>query len=258
MLLLVPLALLLTHCGGTTKPTEASNPEAISSPKKANAQWAEVLRQHVGTQGSIDFVDLYRDHTELDNFIAWLATTSPNNNEELARSINSRVAYHINAFNAAAMKNVLEAQLPSDFNGFYERYRFFSRRPIVIGGKRTTLRDYESSVIRKFNEERVHFALNRMVIGSPRLPRKPYTAARIGSELERAATLFINDPKNVYIDDENGTVVVSRLFEFYRKDFLRRAPSIEAYINLYRTDPLPEGYKLKFANFDWRLNHARN
>ncbi len=252
------LGVSLAGCGGSTVKPEAADPTVIKSNSDAYAQWATVLRKHVNIRGDIDFVDLFRDRQELDNFAAWIAENSPANNEELARSVNSKVAFHINAFNALAMHSVLEAQLPRDFNGFYERYRFFSRRGITVGGSTTNLRDYENNVIRKFNEERVHFALNRMVKGSPRLPRTPYTAARIGSELEAATKLFINDPKNVYIDIEKQTVWVSELFDFYKSDFLRRAPSIASYINLYRNDPLPEGYKIRYIDFDWRLNHARN
>ena len=232
--------------------------KTFSSSDAAYAEWASVLRKHVNTRGNIDFYDLYRDQQELKNFVAWVGKNSPANNAELSRSVNSKVTYHLNAYNALAMYSVLEADLPTDFSSFFDRYRFFSRRPIIVGGTATTLRDFENKTIREFNDERVHFALHCIVKGCARLPRGPFTAARIGSELEGAASLFINDPKNVYIDDEAETVFVSELFKFYKQDFLARAPTLESYINLYRNSPLPTGYKLKFRDFDWRLNYARN
>jgi hypothetical protein len=99
----------------------------------------------------------------------------------------------------------------------------------------------------------VHFALNCMVRGCPRLPREPFDPRRLDAQLDREARRFLNDPRNVQVDPPLEVVRLSSILKFYGEDFLAHAPSLLAYVNRYREEPVPEGYRVEFIPYDWTL-----
>jgi hypothetical protein len=40
----------------------------------------------------------------------------------------------------------------------------------------------------------------------------------------------------------------------YTYDFVKKAPSLIAYVNRYRQDKNPDGWKVEFIPYDWQLN----
>ena len=47
---------------------------------------------------------------------------------------------------------------------------------------------------------------------------------------------------------------LSQILQFYTDDFLKKAPSLVAYVNKYRQDKIPEAWKVEFIPYDWQLN----
>ena len=139
--------------------------------------WARVLAGYVDAQGRVDFAGLAKNRGDLDRYAAWIYAYGPANRPERYRTREQVLAYHINAYNALAMYNVIAAGMPIALATFGERYDFFYRRKLRVGGEEISLYDYENRVIRALGEERVHFALNCMAVSCPRLPRKPFSAA---------------------------------------------------------------------------------
>jgi hypothetical protein len=103
-------------------------------------------------------------------------------------------------------------------------------------------------------DPRVHFALNCMSVSCPRLPRAGLTGNGLDQELDAAAREFVGEDRNVHVDRAARTVTLSGIFDFYTSDFLAKAPSLIAYVNRYRTDPVPTGYRVVFADYDWAIN----
>jgi len=93
-----------------------------------------------------------------------------------------------------------------------------------------------------------------MVVSCPRLPRTAFTAAALDRELDRAARSFIVENRNVRLDPQNRLVYLSAIFDFYTKDFLAQSPSLIAYINRYRGEPVPLDYRVEFFEYDWTIN----
>jgi hypothetical protein len=75
-----------------------------------------------------------------------------------------------------AMHGVVQAGIPDSLGGF-RKVSFFYLQKFNIGGKSMSLYHFENEVIRPLGEERVHFALNCMVIGCPKLPRSAFSLA---------------------------------------------------------------------------------
>ena len=72
---------------------------------------AAVLERHVDVQGRIDFRGLRDDDEALGQFVTWLADHGPLQTPEQFPRREDVLAYHINAYNALAMRGVLERGL---------------------------------------------------------------------------------------------------------------------------------------------------
>jgi hypothetical protein len=213
------------------------------------AAWARVLRDRVLDDGRIDFVALRRDPGDLDAYVAWVATHGPTTTPQLFPTRAARLAYHINAYNAIAMHRVTTSERRPE-----DKYRFFLLSSFVIDGRRVSLYALENRVIRPLGDPRVHFALNCMVRGCPRLPREPFDPARLDAQLDREARHFLDEPRNVQVDAPLRVVRLNEILRFYAGDFLAQAPSLVAYVNRYRTEPIPAEYRVRFLPYDWALN----
>src|SRR5258706_10404666 len=135
-----------------------------------------------------------------------------------------------------------------------QRVRFFLLTAVVIDGRRTSLYRLENAVIRPLGDPRVHFTLNCMVRGCPRLPREPFEAGRLDAQLDAAARFFFSEARHVELRPEKKTVRFSEILSFYTKDFLAKAPTLIGYANRYRVEPLPADWKVEFIPYDWTLN----
>ena len=194
-------------------------------------------------------MSLRRDPSDLEAYVAWVATHGPRTTPEGFPTEAARLAYYINAYNALAMYQVVTTpHRPA------QRVRFFLLTAVVLDGRRTSLYRLENAVIRPPGEARVHFALNCMVRGCPRLPREPFDPARLDAQLEREAQRFFNESRNVQVDPPLRVVRVNSILRFYREDFEAQAPSLVAYANRYREEPIPEEYSVRFIPYDWILH----
>jgi hypothetical protein len=196
---------------------------------------------------------LARERADLDSFVAWVYAVGPNNRPALFPTRSHVLAYHLNAYNALAMYNVLERGIPASLGGL-EKINFFALRKLKVGAVQLSLYAYENDVIRPLGEERAHFALNCMVRGCPRLPRTPFRAADLERQLGAEAQRFLGEPRNVRLDPARRVVQLSEILKFYSEDFLAKAPSLIAYVNRYRAEKIPEDYEVAFIPYDWTVN----
>ena len=233
----------------TNVPAPRATPEAGASPQGA---WAAVLSRYVDDRGRIDFAGVAAKPQDLEVFVGWLATTSPAKDPGAFPSREARLAYWLNAYNALAMYNVVRSGIPPELDSI--KVRFFGLTRFTIGAKAMSLNTLETRVVRPIGDPRVHFALNCMVRGCPRLPRVPFEAARIEKQLDVAAKLFLNEERNVQLLPDRSTVRFSDILRFYKGDFLKQAASLTAYVNLYRESKIPAGWKEEFIPYDWVVN----
>jgi hypothetical protein len=247
------LACLFLACVLLATPLARSRAGAY---EEALENWTRVLERFVDAEGRIDFDGLAASSGDLDRFVAYVNAVGPSSHPEQFRSRERTLSYHINAYNALAMQGVIHAGIPADFGSIFKRLRFFKLRDIVVGGRRTSLYDYENDVIRALGEPRVHFALNCMVRGCPRLPRLPFPPEGLGARLDAAAREFFAAREHLRVDRRNRTIWLSEIMKFYTDDFVSdgRARSLISYVNEYRDAPIPSGYDVRFIPYDWTLN----
>jgi hypothetical protein len=207
--------------------------------------WSQVLERFVDERGRVDFAGLRRDAKDLSAQVEFVARKRPEDFKEGA----PRLAFLINAYNSLAMSHAAHSGLKPE-----SKIRFFFLSKHVLGGRKLSLHALENDIIRPLGEARVHFALNCMVRGCPRLPREPFSPDKLQAQLNAAAQEFLNESRNVVIDPTGKTVQLSSILKWYREDFLTVAPSLAAYVNRYRQAKIPEGAEIDFLSYDWTLN----
>lgn len=223
------------------------------------AAWDGLLRRHVDGAGRVDYgAWQHQGAVELEN---WLADQRPFDPEPGSRA--EAMARWINLYNALVIKEVL-ARYPlasirptiAGVPNWPVFLAFFSRPVVSLQGQPLSLNRIEHGILRPgFNDPRLHFALVCAAVGCPRLRPEAYTAERLEAQLEEEALRFLQDPQKLRFDPARGRLHVSRIFQWYRGDFLAVAPSIGAYVGHYRPElALPAGVRLSYLPYDWALN----
>ena len=120
----------------------------------------------------------------------------------------------------------------------------------------------EHKVLRKkFNEPRIHFAINCASIGCPALRPEAYVASRLSAQLEEQTQLFIGDASRNEIRDNQ--LYISKIFDWFAQDFEKSHGSVEKFIAAYITkdDEVAQKirnqkFKIKYTKYDWKLNEV--
>ncbi len=218
----------------------------------AQEAWARVLSTRVDDRGRIDFAAIAAAPEDLESYVAYIGSVSPASRPDVFPTRESRLAYYLNAYNALAMYGIVQSGIPESLAKM--KLRFFYWNRFVMGGERISLYKLENSIVRKMGEPRIHFALNCMVRGCPRLPREPFEASTLDAQLERAAKLFLSEDRNVDLPPGAKTVRFNEILRFYTKDFLAVSPSLIDYANRYRAEAIPLDWKVEFIPYDWTVN----
>lgn len=226
--------------------------------QKHLGDWAQTLERFVDDQGRTDFIALEKETGQLQKFVDAVSKVSPKTHPKFFPSEAHIIAYHINTYNALAMKGIIERGIPRHLNSLWRRAWFFKFRSVVIGGKKTNLYDYENKVIRPIGEARVHFVLNCMVVDCPRLPTAVFTPETLEQDLQAASVEFFNQPKHIEVNANNKKVHLSGIMEFYTEDYVQsgKKQDLIAYANQFRSNKIPSDYRVDFLDYDWTINQA--
>ena len=222
--------------------------------------WDELLRRYVDERGLVNY-RAWKQQSVL-KLTDWLQELSLIDPAQL--SPDEQIALWLNLYNALTIASVLkryptESILPK-FMGipnWLAFIAFFARPVYVINQRRYSLSNIEHDILRaKFNEPRIHFALVCASIGCPLLRNEAYTGDRLQTQLHDDATRFINNPDKVYYLPEEQTLYCSKIFKWYKKDFLEVSSSIPEYIQTYWASDisLNASTPIKYLDYDWSLN----
>jgi hypothetical protein len=240
--------------------------QAGDTPAFDHQNWNEVLSRFVDEQGRVDYEALARDRAALDRYLAQIAETGPRSTPERFPTQADELAYYVNAYNALVFQGVLDGDLDAEtvWRGLIPGYGFFVGRKFQLDGRSINLRKLENKIVRaRFGDARVHAALNCASVACPRLPTTAFEPGRLERELNAAMAEFVSNEQNVRVDDANRTVFLSKIFDWYREDFLadeREAgnpePTLIDYVNRFRggAPPIPGDYTVRFLEYDKRLN----
>jgi hypothetical protein len=171
-----------------------------------------------------------------------------------ALSKKEQLAVYLNAYNAWILHEALGKYPTKSVKDLL--FTFFTGQRIKVAGEDMSFNHLEKDIIRpKFNEPRVHFALNCASRSCPPLNPEPFHADKLDTQLEKAAVAFVNSPKGIDYKPDKKTAALSAIFNWYKDDFKAAGGPI-AFINKRRNPPLPNDVKITYQSYDWSLNEA--
>ena len=226
----------------------------------------QVLRQGRATQ--LNYAGIRQQQSELETYLQQLASISREEFESWEHS--HQLAFLINAYNAWTVQLILaqDSDLESIRDIGFLPNAAWRRDIVALFGEQISLDDLEHGMIRgwgRYNEPRIHFAVNCAAVGCPALRAEAYEGDRLALQLEDSTALFLADRERNYIDGDR--LYVSRIFDWYEEDFEKGWNGIRSVaqfllqyseqlgLSAEEQEALATGQlRVRYAEYDWDLN----
>lgn len=237
------------------------------------AQWDGLLKAHVkwlpdGKQSRVDYRGFASQRTLLRQVLAqWSAVTPAS---FAAFTPEQRMAFMVNAYNGFTVELILtkypDLKSIKDIGSLLSsawKGKFFT-----LLGESRNLDWIENDQLRsKFNDPRVHTAINCASIGCPALRPEAFTAGALNTQLADGMSRFMGDHTRNRYNAKSGKLEVSAIFKWFREDFEKgnkgffRLEDVFAVYADQLTDDSAARAKLAaktvdtvFLEYDWSLN----
>lgn len=255
----------------------ARHASAQSTFDHTHAAWTALLRKHVrllrnGQATQVRYAGFASDRSALKAYLDAVSAVP----EAAFKSFSAgrQQAFLINAYNAFTIELILERypnlQSIRDLGALFSTP--WKRKFVPLFGQRFSLDDIEHDMLRRrgrYDDPRVHFAVNCASIGCPALREEAFVAERLDAQLDEQALRFLSDRSRNRYDSARKRLEVSKIFDWYGEDFRlghRGVTSLPAYLGRF-ADQLADlpadretirigGAQIVFLDYDWRLNDA--
>jgi hypothetical protein len=171
-------------------------------------------------------------------------------------------AYWVNLYNALTVRIVLDVYPVESIRDIDISPGLFADGPwdaelLFIEDEAVTLNDIEHRILRPiWNDPRVHYVLNCASLGCPNLGARAFAADEMEAMLNAAARTYINSPRGAHV--ENGSLVVSRIYDWFHEDFGEGEEAVIAHLRQYAEPDLEEALMasgdIDGYEYDWALN----
>jgi len=240
--------------------------------------WDALLKQQVvvaptGVASTVRYAALRADPKALRAYLAGVSAVTPQEYAGWAR--NDRLAFLINSYNAFTIELVLtrypDLKSIKDLGSVFQSP--WKRKFFTLLGEQRSLDDLEHGLIRApgvFDDPRIHVAVVCASVGCPMLREEAYVGERLAAQLDDAMRRFLSDHSRNRFDAQNGTLSVSKLFDWYHADFEHGHQGIDSLQSLFirfadvlgttpaaRAEVRAGRFKLRYLDYDWSLNDAR-
>ncbi len=158
----------------------------------------------------------------------------------------------INAYNIHAIRSIVDqwpTTSPQVIRGF------FDGRKHLTAGMTLTLDELEKQeLFGRFPDSRLHLVLVCAAQGCPPLANFAFKPDNLDSQLDAQVRRVLDDPQFIRVSEEENTLSLSQIFQWYRQDFTSEKGNLRDYINSYRSSPIGEDVKIAYYNYDWSVN----
>ncbi|MBH0055388.1 DUF547 domain-containing protein [Pseudoalteromonas sp. SWXJZ94C] len=226
-----------------------------------------------GHSTEVDYAAIKLQHKELKSYLDSLTAVTQSEFDGWEKP--KQLAFLINAYNAWTVELIvsnLASKEHPDLKSIKDLGSFFSspwsKEFVPLLGKTRSLDDIEHGLIRgsgKYNDPRIHFAVNCASVGCPALREEAYTADTLEAQLQEQTVRFLSDTtRNIAKDN---TLSVSSIFKWYGDDFekgFRGTNTLGEFMLQYpdalklmpnQQKALKSGeMKIKFLDYNWDLN----
>ena len=259
---------------------DADVPKGFPDNGFSHRVFEELLKTYVDSAGEVNY-DAWHKSTDaihkLDTYLAAVSLYSPENAAERFQSRNDSLAYWLYAYNGYVIKSVLSRwplESVTDVKAPVEvtkGFGFFYRQRYVFGGVAYSLYAIENEKIRAmYKDARIHFVLNCGSESCPVLRPELPTGDALEPLLQNAATDFVSDERNVFIDHANKKIFLSEIFKWFEKDFVsdlrRRGLPTEHGVVGYVASVASEDqrnellsavdFDVVYRDYDWSINKS--
>ena len=267
------IAIKLVLTSAIYTPTSAIFAQNNASFDHTYPVWDALLQKYVrwlpdNVQSRVDYTGLVADRAALQTVLSgWSAVSAAQFN---AFSREQRMAFLINAYNGYTLALIL-TKYPAlksikDLGSVFQspwKNKFFT-----LLGESQHLDWIEHEQLRpKFNDPRVHAAVNCASIGCPALRPEAFTATRLDAQLDDGMQRFMGDRTRNRFNPATNQVEASNIFKWFREDFEkghRGLSKLEDVWALYADQLAPDvssraklrakSVGVSFLDYDWSLN----
>ena len=214
--------------------------------------WQDLLGRYV-RDGVVDYAGFKAEEDRLDQYLRLLERVNP---DLLDRD--EAYAFYINVYNAWTVRLILtrwpDVRSIKDLGSVFQSP--WKKKIVRLFSTVTTLDQVEHGILRpRFQDARVHFAVNCASKSCPPLRSEPYVGARLNEQLDEAASNFINDQSRNGI--KGSVLFLSKIFDWYQDDFGDLVPFLLKYADDdFKRNLKGAGtdIKIKYLPYDWSLN----
>jgi hypothetical protein len=231
-----------------------------------HAAWTGVLQKYQTDAGLVRYKQLKADAAAkahpFNGYLESLAKLTRAEFDGFAK--NDKIAFLINAYNAYTVKLIVDnypVESIKKIGGLFTKpwdVEFFS----LLGGQITSLDPIEHKMLRpNYRDYRVHAAVNCASISCPPLRHEAFVGARLDAQLDEQMRLWLADPSRNKFDAQTGELSLSRIFDWYAKDFEEWGGGVKAVVSKFGPEAARQAYAKKgevdFLDYDWGLNEAK-
>ena len=252
---------------------EPQNTQASATVNPAQAidyeSYAKLLSKYVNDRGLVDYPQLQSNRKSLDKFNNNIAAVTPAT--FLGWSESEQIAFLMNAYNSYTLAAIINREPLTE--SIRDIPQVWKKKQYQVVGQNKSLDDIEHGTLRKdYDEPRLHAALVCAAMSCPPLLNEPYRGETLDAQLDERVSAWLADPqRGLNIDRQNDTVSISKIFDWYGKDWLSRYGTNEGfagnekqkavlnfisnYVSPEDARYLKEGdYRVKYLDYDWSLN----
>jgi len=227
----------------------------VAAEPVSHAIFDQLTKNHVDSKGLVNYKGFRSDAKELKKYLDLLAKNPPAD----TWSKDEQIAYWINAYNANTIQLILNHYPVKSIKDIGSKVKIpFVNTPwdikfIKVGGETYDLNRIEHGTLRKrFDDQRIHFALVCAARSCPKLRNEAYTAAKLNAQLESQGSDFLNDPAKNAVTVQKASL--SKYFDWYKGDWKENAKSVEYWVNKYAKTKINKDTQISFLEYNWSLN----
>ncbi len=214
-----------------------------------------------GSETAVDYDYVKNNSDMLDKSLSEIESVSKRDFDGWSEP--QQLAFLINTYNAFTLKLIVNnypgIDSIKDLGGLFSSP--WDKKFFTLFGEKTNLDHVEHGLLRKkYNEPRIHFAINCASKSCPALQKRAYVANELDEQLERAAIQFIRNSEHNRFNVEMKTLEISSIFKWFSEDFTK-AGTLKEFIAHYISDDSKIQAQLKenkikiiYLDYDWSLN----
>ncbi|MBK7546761.1 MAG: DUF547 domain-containing protein [Rhodoferax sp.] len=187
------------------------------------AAWDVLLKKHVrwlsdNKQSRVNYKAFAADKAEFKKVLDAFSAVPRADFDKWTRE--QQMVFLTNAYNAFTIQHILskypDLKSIKDLGSLIQSA--WKKKFFTLLGEERHLDWIEHEQLRpRYNEPRIHVAVNCASIGCPALPPEAFTPARFDTQLEEGMVRFLGDRTRNRMAD--GKLEVSQIFKWFREDF---------------------------------------